>query len=75
MTEQDMQLFSRFNKQVRFLLRVIDIFCIYAWVVSLKDNKNIITADAFQKTFNESGCKRNKKLVDKRRKVFNESLK
>ena len=75
MTVQDMQLLSRFNKQIRFLLCVINIFCTYACIASLKDNKDIITAGAFQKTFNESGCKRNKKIVDKRRKVCNKSLK
>ena len=29
----DMQLISRYNKGIRFLLRVIDIFSKYAWVV------------------------------------------
>ena len=33
----DMQLISKFNKGFRFLLRVIDIFSKYAWVVRLKD--------------------------------------
>ena len=35
----DMQLISTFNKGFRFLLCVIDIFCKYAWVISLKDKK------------------------------------
>ena len=34
----DMQLLSRYNKGIRFVLCVIDIFSKYAWVVSLKDN-------------------------------------
>ena len=34
----DMQLI-KFNKEIRFLLCVIDIFIKYAWVISLKDNK------------------------------------
>ena len=33
----DMQLLSRYNKGIRFLLCVIDIFSKYAWVVPLKD--------------------------------------
>ena len=33
----DMQLISKFNKRIRFLLRVIDIFSKYAWVIPLKD--------------------------------------
>ena len=35
----DMQLISKFNKRVTFLLCVIDIFSKYAWVVPLKDKK------------------------------------
>ena len=37
----DMQLLSRYNKRIRFLLCVIDIFKKYAWVVSLKDKKKV----------------------------------
>ena len=35
----DMQLLSKFNKEFRFLLCVIDVFSKYAWVVPLKDKK------------------------------------
>ena len=35
----DMQLLSKYNKEIRFLLCVIDIFSKYAWVVLLKDKK------------------------------------
>ena len=35
----DMQLISKYNKGIRFLLCVIDIFRKYAWVVPLKDKK------------------------------------
>ena len=34
-----MQLISKFNKGLRFLLCVIDIYSKYAWVVPLKDKK------------------------------------
>ena len=37
----DMQLISKYNKGVRFLLCVIDIFSKYAWVVRLKDKKGV----------------------------------
>ena len=33
----DMQLISKYNKGIRFLLCVIDIFCKYAWVIPLKE--------------------------------------
>ena len=45
----DMQLISKFNKEFRFLLCVIDIFSKYAWVVPLKDKKGIGIVNAFQK--------------------------
>ena len=35
----DVQLISKFNKDFRFLLCIIDIFSKYAWVVPLKDKK------------------------------------
>ena len=44
----DMQLISKFNKGVRFLLCVIDIFSKYAWVVPLKDKKGVSMTAAFQ---------------------------
>ena len=45
----DMQLLSKYNKGFRFLLCVIDIFSIYAWVIPLKDKKGISIINAFQK--------------------------
>ena len=43
----DMQLISKFDKGVRFLLCVIDIFGKYAWVVPLKDKKGVRIVAAF----------------------------
>ena len=33
----DMSLISKFNKGVKYLLSVIDLFSRYAWVIGLKD--------------------------------------
>ena len=44
----DMQLLSKYNKGIRFLLCVIDIFSKYAWVVPLEDKKGISIVKAFQ---------------------------
>ena len=44
----DMQLLSKYNKVIRFLLCVIDIFSKYAWVVPLKDKKGISIVKVFQ---------------------------
>ena len=43
-----MQLLSRYNKEIRFLLCVIDIFSKYAWVVPLKDKKGVSIVTTFQ---------------------------
>ena len=56
----DMQLISKSNKEFRFLLCVIDIFSKYAWVVPLKDKKNVSIVNAFQKTLKQSNRKPNK---------------
>ena len=45
----DMQLISKFNKGIRFLLCVIDIFSKYAGVIPLKDKKYITITNAYQK--------------------------
>ena len=45
----NMQLISKFNKGIRFLLFVIDILSKYAWVIPLKDKKGITILNAFQK--------------------------
>ena len=44
----DMQLLSKYNKGIRFLLCVIDIFSKFAWVVPLNDKKGISIVKAFQ---------------------------
>ena len=69
------QLLSKFNKEIRFLLCVIDIFSKYAWVVPLKGKKGITIADAFQKSLDESGPKRNKTWVDKESEFYNKLFK
>ena len=44
-----MQLLSKFNKIIHFLLCVIDICSKYACLVPLKDKKGIAITNAFQK--------------------------
>ena len=56
----DMQLISKFNKGIRFLLCVIDIFSKYAWVGPLKDKNGVTIVSAFQNTSNSSRRKPNK---------------
>ena len=47
----DMQLISTFDKGIRFLLCLIDMFSKYAWVISFKDKKNITITNTFQNNF------------------------
>ena len=42
----DMQLISKYNKGIRYLLRGIGFFSKYAWVVLLKDKKGITIVNA-----------------------------
>ena len=49
----NMQLNSKFNKGIRFLLCVIDIYSKYAWVVPLKDKKSVTILNAFQKILDD----------------------
>ena len=67
----DMQLFSKYNKGIRFLLCVIDIFSKYAWVVPLKDKKDISIVKAFQSILKQSNRKPNKIWVDKGPEFYN----
>ena len=45
----DMHFIRKFNEVFRFLLCFIDIYCKYAWVTPLKDEKGITITNAFKK--------------------------
>ena len=49
-----MELISKSNKGFRFLLHVIDVYSKYAWVVPLKDKKDVAVFNAFQSILNDS---------------------
>ena len=65
-----MQLLSKYNKGIRFLLCVIDIFSKYAWVVPLKDKKGK-SIKAFQSILKQSNGKPSKIWVDKGSELYN----
>ena len=69
-----MRLISNFNKGIRFLLCVIEIFSRYAWVFPLKDEKGVIIVDTFQKILNGSNRKPNKIWIDKGSEFYNNSF-
>ena len=83
----DMQLLSRYNKGIRFLLCVIDIFSKYAWVVPLKDKKGVSIVKGFQNILKQANSRRcakgtsakhvkpNKIWVDKGSELYSASFK
>ena len=71
----DMQLVSKFNRGICFLLCVIDIFSKYAWVIPFKDKEGITITNSFQKILDESNRKPKKIWVDKDREFYNRSMK
>ena len=80
-----MQLLGRYNKVIRFLLCVTDIFSKYAWVVPLKDKKGISIVKAYQSILKQSNrhtkgtsaqhVKPNKIWVDKGSEFYSASFK
>ena len=71
----DMQLISKFNKGFRFLLCVVDIFSKDAWVVPLKDKKDVRIVNAIQSISKDSNRKSNNIWVDKLGELYNNFFK
>ena len=72
-----MQLISKHNKGIRYLLCVIDFFSKYGWLVPLKDKKgvSIVSKYAFQSAFKKSNRKPNKIWVDQGSEFYNNHFK
>ena len=74
----DMQSLSKYNKEIKHLLYVIDLFSKFAWVVPLKEKRGISIVNAFQKIISK-GRRPNKISVDQGgefyNKLFNRFLK
>ena len=70
-----MRLIRKFNKEIRFLLCVIDIFSKYGWGAPFRDKKGTTIANAFQKILDEYNRKPNKIRVDKGSEFYNRLMK
>ena len=70
-----MQLISKYNKGIRYLLCVIDLFSRYAWVIPLKNKKRETIVEGFQKILNSSNRKPNKIWVDHGSEFYNNKFK
>ena len=71
----DMQLTSKHNKRIRYLLRAIDLFSKYAFVVPLKDKKGTTIANAFQSILDDSKRKPSKIWTDQSSEFYNPHFK
>ena len=65
---------SSTNKNVKYLLCVIDVFTKYAWVEPLKDKKGKTVLSAFIEIVNESNRKPSKLWVDQGRESYNKLM-
>ena len=70
-----MQLLSKYNKGIRYLLCAIDFFSKYAVGVPLKDKKGVTITKAFQSILNNSKRKPNKIWTDQASEFYNTSFK
>ena len=67
----DMQLISKCNKEIRFLLCVFDIFTKYAWLIPLKVKEGVAIVNAFQRMSDDLKRKSYKIWVDKGSEFYN----
>ena len=64
--------FSKYNKGVKYLLTVVDIFSKYGWMIPLKNKTGTEVASELQKVFKE--CKPEKLWVDKGKEFYNKHV-
>ena len=71
----DMQSLSEYNRGIKYLQCVIDLFSKYAWVVPIKDKRGTGIVNAFKKILSDSNRKPNKIWVDQGSEFYNKSFK
>ena len=69
----DMQAFSKFNRSIKYLLAVIDVFSKYGWLIPLEDKMGKSVASALKTIFKER--KPEKIWVDKGKEFYNKHVK
>ena len=69
----DMQTFSKFNRGIKYLLAVIDVFSKYGWLIPLKDKMGKSVALALKTIFEER--KPEKMWVHKGKEFYNKDVK
>ena len=71
----DMQLISKYNKGIRYLSCVIDLFSRYAWIIPLKNRKTESIVEGFKKILDDSNKKPNKIWVNHGSEFYNNKFK
>ena len=71
----DMELISKYNKRIGYLLCVIDLSSKFVWFVPLKDKKGITVVNAFQGILDSAKRKRNKIRVDQGNEFYTSPFK
>ena len=67
----EMESLSSKDKNIKYLLRVTDVFFKYAWVKPLKDKAGTTVLDAFIEIINKFNSKPNKLWVDQGKEFYN----
>ena len=70
-----MQSLSKKNKGIKYLLCATDLYSKYAFVISLRDKKEISITNAFDKIIKQSKRKPNKIWVDQGSEFYNNNFK
>ena len=69
----DMQLISKYNRGIGYLLCAIDLFSKYAFVALLKDKKGVTITNAFENILDKLKRKPNKIWVDQGSEFYNKN--
>ena len=70
-----MQSLNNYNRGIKYLLCVIDLFSQYAWVIPIKDKRGSGIVNAFKKILSDSNGKPNKIWVDQGSEFNNKPFK
>ena len=71
----EMGKFSKWNKGIKYLLMVIDVFSKFGWIEPLKDKRGESVTHAFEKISMKSGRHPRLLWTDKRSEFYNSSVK
>ena len=69
----DMQAFSKFNRGIKYLLAVVNVFSKYGWLIPLKDKTGKSVASALKTIFKKR--KKEKIWVNKSKGFYNKDVK